>query len=612
MATQLKTGTAAADQIAGSAGDDLIYGFDPEQVSDSVTAIAATRIQSGLSSPLYATAAPGDPHRLFVVEKGGVIKAIDLGTGQSSVFLDISTEVATGGEMGLLGLAFSPNFLADRKFYVFLSNTGGDTEIREYQVSAADPDIVDPASERLVLRVDLPDTTSNHRAGWLGFGPDGMLYIPLGDGGGAPGTRPQDPDNLLGKVLRIDVSGDDFPADANKNYSIPEDNPFAGNDGVFDEIWAFGLRNPFRDSFDRGLGTFFIADVGQNEWEEIDLGIAGANYGWPLFEGPEARSTASPDGFTFPIHSYDHSVGQTVIGGYVYRGQSEGLHGQFFFADFIAGKVFTLAEDAGKWTATEWTSDIDTDAGSIDMPASFGEDARGDLYLVDLDGEVFRLDPQATSSDVGDTIHARGGDDQVYAGSGDDKVFGQLGADTLYGMDGNDNLQGGAEADSLGGGSGNDTLIGGDGNDICEGGSGNDVLRGVAGNDTLIGGDGDDLLVGGLGNDELAGGLGADRFRFDTALNSATNVDNIIDFSVVDDRILLDNKVFTAFADNGKLSNEAFYIGETAHNDTDRIIYSSATGALFYDPDGMGGAAATQFAQLAPGLAMSSQDFLIV
>ena len=588
MATVLKTGTSGADELSGGSTDDLIYGFNPDEVSETVGTIAATRIQSGLSNPVFAAAAPGDPDRLFVLEKGGLIKTIDLNTHAVSTFLNVSAEISTSGEMGLLGLAFHPDFATNRKFYVLLSNTNGDTEIREYQTTASDPTTADPASERLVLLVDLPSTTTNHRAGWIGFGPDGMLYIPLGDGGGSPGNRPQDPSTMLGKVLRIDVNGDEFPGDATKNYSIPDDNPFVGEAG-HDEIWALGLRNPFRDSFDRGLGTFFIADVGQNEWEEIDIGAAGANYGWPLFEGPEALSSASKDGFTFPIHSYDHSVGQTVIGGYVYRGQSEGLQGQYFFADFIAGRIFTLAQDGKDWTATERTSDIDTDVGSVDSPVSFGEDASGDLYVVDFDGDVFHLAPQAISDDEGDVIHGRAGDDQVYAGSGDDQLYGEQGADTLNGMAGNDHLRGGAGADWMEGGAGNDTLAGGAASDLLKGNDGNDLLNGGDGNDTLLSGDGNDVLVGGLGNDVLSGGAGNDKFRFNTALDPVNNVDHISDFAVGGDRIILENGVFTALQTTGQLASSAFFVGPSAQDANDRIIYDNVTGRLMYDPDGVGG-----------------------
>jgi glucose/arabinose dehydrogenase len=564
--TILRTGTAAADTVRGTSGEDLLYGFDPAGVSASVTAIAATQVGAGFAQPVFAASAPNDPDHLFVVQKGGAIKILDLASGRASAFLDLSAEVDTEGEQGLLGMAFSPSFEVDRKFYVFLTNIAGDTEIREYQVSDSNPSQVELASEKLILLVDLPDTTTNHRAGWLGFGPDGMLYIPLGDGGGAPGPASQDVNLLLGKVLRIDVGSDAFPADPDRNYSIPADNPLIGQPGL-DEIWALGLRNPFRDSFDRGLGDFLIADVGAGRWEEVNLGAAGANYGWSLFEGPDARSSTPPDGFTFPIHYYSHDVGQTIIGGYVYRGQSEGLQGQYFFADFIVGKIFTLTHEGDQWIAADRTADVVPDVASIDSPVSFAEDARGNLYLVDFDGEVFLLTPQASSSDVGDLIHGFAGDDQIYGGSGHDRLIGDEGDDVLYGMNGDDILTGGAGADRLDGGDGmdaaiyrsavvidlitgansgdalgdtfysvekiagssaNDRLLGDVTDNNFVGGGGNDLLLGRAGNDRLTGGAGNDRLNGGAGADKLIGGEGRDHFVF----AAGSGIDTIRDFEV--------------------------------------------------------------------------------
>ena len=219
----------------------------------------------------------------------------------------------------------------------------------------------------------------------------------LGDGGsgGDPLGSGQDINSLLGKILRIDVHGDDFPGDPTRNYAVPADNPFVGTAGA-DEIFAFGLRNPWRPSFDRALGDFYIADVGQSQWEEIDIGQIGANYGWNRFEGP----VPFPGGGSphrrigvAPIYSYNHSVGQSITGGYVYRGEGEALQGQYFFADFVQGKVFTLRFDGSSWVATERTAQIVADVGAVNNPSSFGEDGRGNLYIVDFDGEIFRLTP---------------------------------------------------------------------------------------------------------------------------------------------------------------------------------------------------------------------------
>jgi glucose/arabinose dehydrogenase len=218
-------------------------------------------------------------------------------------------------------------------------------------------------------------------------------------------------------VLRLDVHGDDFPGSAARNYAIPADNPFVGADRILDEIWALGLRNPFRDSFDRALGTLFIADVGQNTYEEVNIGASGANFGWDRFEGPDAFDDTPLGGgtLTAPIHFYDHTVGSVVTGGYVYRGSSQGLQGQYFFADFGAEKIFTLRFNGTSWDATERTSQISADVGELNRISSFGEDGAGNLYAVDIEGEVFRLSPRSTSSDQGDTLRGGGGDDSLYA-----------------------------------------------------------------------------------------------------------------------------------------------------------------------------------------------------
>jgi hypothetical protein len=242
----------------------------------------------------------------------------------------------------------------------------------------------------------------------LVLGPEGYLYAALGDGG-SPGdelNNAQNIQSLLGKILRLDVRSDGFPDDPGRNYAIPSDNPFVGRAGA-DEIWALGLRNPWRDGFDRGLGDLYIADVGENRWEEINIGEAGANYGWRMREGPSVFSgdTASGGGIlTNPIHSYGHSLGDAVTGGYVYRGPSEGLHGHYFFADSGSGRIFTLKQVGNEWIRTERTSDIVFDAGSIDIPVSFGEDARGNLYVVDYDGEIFKLTPKVVSADQADHL----------------------------------------------------------------------------------------------------------------------------------------------------------------------------------------------------------------
>jgi glucose/arabinose dehydrogenase len=519
----LIVGDNGSNTLSGGNGRDVIYGWDPEGPQGDVSSISATRVASGLSQPLYAGAPDGDVERLFVVEKGGAIKIIDLATNQvlATPFIDLAGEITNFGEQGLLGLAFDPNFASNGFFYVNLINLDGDTEVRRYQVSGDDPNIADPESGTLILRVDQPAGRTNHKAGWLDFGPDGYLYAALGDGGGAndPDNLAQNLNSLLGKMLRIDVTGDDFPADPSRNYAIPDDNPFVGAPGL-NEIYALGLRNPWRNSFDRGTGDFYIADVGQGEWEEIDIGQAGANYGWRVYEGPEQRTNDPLGGgeLTFPIHAYDHNLGRSITGGYVYRGTSEGLHGHYFFADFVASKIFTLHFENGAWVRTERTAQIVPDVGTVDSPASFGEDGMGNLYVVDIGGEIFRLTPDVVSGDIGDVLGGGAGDDLIFGGAGDDK------------------------------------LNGGSGDDELQGGTGHDLLLGRDGKDLLIGGGGNDILNGGAGSDIMAGGTGSDKYFVDRSSDQVIeNVGGGIDTAMVAIR----GYTLTPNVENGRVTNAA-------------------------------------------------------
>jgi glucose/arabinose dehydrogenase len=508
------TGNDGSNSLQGTAGADLIYGYDPNGAQSQASAIIATRVATGFNQPLFAAAPPGDTSRLFIVEKTGDIKILDLASGRvvATPFLDVSSQIATDGERGLLGLAFDPDFANNGYLYINLSTISGNTEIRRYHVDSSNPNVVDPASATPILSID-QSTSPFHKAGWLGFGPDGDLYISVGDGGGTgnPLHSGQDIHTLLAKILRIDVHG---APDPGLNYHIPSDNPFVGTDGA-DEIFAFGLRNPWRPSFDRALGDLYIADVGQDRWEEIDFGQKGANYGWNAFEGPVAFPGGDPVNnagpLVFPIYAYDHTVGHSITGGYVYRGEGEALQGQYFFADFIQAKVFTLRFDGSSWVATDRTAQITTDFGAINDPSSFGEDARGNLYLVDFDGDVFKLTPTVASADQGDVLRGMDGNDMLFGGSGNDTLDGGPGADVLIGGAGIDtadyssstaavnvNLQtgrgtgGDAQGDILGGienviGSAfNDTLTGNSGNNTLVGGGGNDTIDGMAGSDTAV------------------------------------------------------------------------------------------------------------------------------
>jgi glucose/arabinose dehydrogenase len=368
--------------------------------------IEAVRVAAGLSQPLFATAPAGDPARLFVVEKAGRIGLLDLATNTlaPAPFLDLSGTLATLGEQGLLGLAFHPGYATNRRFFVNLTNAAGDTEIHEYRVSA-DPARADPASARLVLGIDQPAGLSNHKGGWIGFGPDGALYVATGDGGGTgdPSGNGQNTRSLLGKMLRLQVDGGDaFPDDPSRNYAIPPDNPFASGGAGAPEVWAWGLRNPWRAAFDRATGALWIGDVGQERFEEIDLGAKGANYGWNRFEGPVPfLPGVEAAGLTPPLFAYGREVGTTVTGGYIYRGPGDALQGTYVFADFGSGRVFSLARRAdGAAAVTDLTDRLAFEPGAqLNRPVSFGEDALGRLYVVDFDGEVFRLTPRANTGE---------------------------------------------------------------------------------------------------------------------------------------------------------------------------------------------------------------------
>jgi glucose/arabinose dehydrogenase len=344
---------------------------------------------SGFSLPVDLVHA-GD-ERLFVVEKGGLIKVID---GDGNVlpdpFLDIDSKVNSfASERGLLGLAFHPDYANNGYFYVNYTNNSGDTRISRFSVTA-DPNKADVDSELVLMTIEQP--FSNHNGGCLRFGPDGYLYIGTGDGGsgGDPIDAGQDRQNLLGKILRIDV-------DNGSPYSIPADNPFADDDFTLDEIWALGMRNPWRFSFDRSTGNLWIADVGQNDWEEIDFELAdspgGLNYGWRCFEGFENFNLSGCENVNDmipPVHAYanTNSVGCSVTGGYVYRGSLyPEVYGWYIYGDFCSGRIWALYPDAEDgWINIEL---INTTNSEI---AGFAEDANGELYMVGIaSGKLFRL-----------------------------------------------------------------------------------------------------------------------------------------------------------------------------------------------------------------------------
>jgi len=368
------------------------------------------RVATGFNQPLYLTAIPDGSGRVFVVEKQGRIRILNPDTGgiDPTLFLDVSGEVSTDSERGLLGMAVAPDFASTGTFYVYLTNSAGNSELRRYSTLAADPDRADPATADIILTIAQPD--DNHNGGWIDFGPDGLLYVGVGDGGGGgdPGDNAQNTNTLLGSLLRLDVSGDDFPGDPLRDYRIPATNPFTSGGGA-PEIWAYGLRNPFRNSFDSATGNLFIADVGQGAIEEIDLmrpDDGGANFGWNILEGTQTFEGGSTAGLTPPIAEYPHGSGQfqgnSVTGGYVYRGPVEALRGHYFFADFVSNNVWSipvssimLGQTIANTQFTNRNADFTPDAGTIGSIASFGLDAAGNLYIVDLGGEIFRV--EATS-----------------------------------------------------------------------------------------------------------------------------------------------------------------------------------------------------------------------
>lgn len=346
---------------------------------------------TGLSQPLQVTYAPGDEEHLFVVEKIGRVRVARGGELRAQPVIDLRQEVSTASEQGLLGLAFHPRFQENGYVYVNLTNSRGDTEIRRYWV---DPQSYRAAPESGRTLLTIPQPAANHNGGMLAFGPDGYLYIATGDGGraGDPWGNAQNLQSLLGKILRIDVDGGD-------PYAIPPDNPFVGVNGARPEIWAYGLRNPWRFSFDRVTGDLYIADVGQNRWEEVNWQPAassgGENYGWNALEGTHCYppgTRCSAEGMTPPVVEYanDRSVGCAITGGYVYRGEEvPGLAGWYVYGDYCSGRIWgfdtAALPDGGSPQPTELLA-----AGVL--ISSFGEDARGELYLTDLgSGTVFKL-----------------------------------------------------------------------------------------------------------------------------------------------------------------------------------------------------------------------------
>ena len=368
--------------LAGSAGIAGCGGDGPSR--PITTGLEVEEVASGLTSPIALASLPGDD-RLFIAEQGGAIRIVRDGVVDPVPFLDLRSRTVAQNERGLLGLAFHPAY--DENGWVFVSFTDleGDSRIERYTVSA-DPDVADPQSMMLVLAQDQP--ASNHNGGQITFGPDGMLYLFFGDGGGSgdPQGNAQNLNSLLGKVLRLDV-------DNAAPYAIPASNPFRNQANRRGEIWAYGLRNPWRNAFDRIGGRLYIADVGQNRLEEVNVvpaNAAGVNYGWDRMEAStcfEPATGCDRTGLMLPVVEYDHDEGCSITGGYVYRGTSiPGIYGHYFYSDYCRGwlRSFRYANEQ----ATEHRT---WDIGEVGNVMSFGEDASGELYILSSNGRVYRI-----------------------------------------------------------------------------------------------------------------------------------------------------------------------------------------------------------------------------
>jgi glucose/arabinose dehydrogenase len=380
--------TAACGGGGGSAGSTATPLPAPTPTPTPVT-LALRQVASGLDNPVFLTAPAGD-QRQFIVERAGRIRIMQQGLLLALPFLDISARVSTAGEGGLLSMAFHPQFATNGQYFIYYSDTVGDIVVERRKVSG-NPNMSDPTSALEIIRIAHPGFT-NHYGGLVAFGPDGYLYLGTGDGGGAgdPPRNAQNLDRLLGKLLRLDVGA----ATAGAPYAIPAANPFAGQAGKRGEIWAYGLRNPWRFTFDGS--RLVIADVGQDRREEVDVNAVsqgGLNYGWNILEGTRCYNAASCDstGLTAPAYEYDHGEananGCSITGGYVYRGVAiPELAGQYFFSDYCAGFLKSFAASgASVLDVKDWS------VAKVGAVVSFGRDADGELYLINGSGAIYKI-----------------------------------------------------------------------------------------------------------------------------------------------------------------------------------------------------------------------------
>jgi glucose/arabinose dehydrogenase len=507
-----------ADTVFGGGGDDLIYGHSQADLSQGSGFIRARKIADIGPDAVQTAVTDADPGFVYALAKEeGVIYRINEETGKTKEFLDIpNSQFSGGGERGVLGMAFHPDYENNGRLFVYLTNPDGDIEIQEY--GPENPNSSQLEFKQSVITIAHPDF-DNHNGGSIVFGPDGMLYLGIGDGGdqGDPSDNAQDLDKLLGKILRIDVDEDAFPGNSNKNYAIPDDNPYAVSGGA-PEIWASGVRNPWRMSFDPKTGDLYIGDVGQGGFEEINYVPAdapgGLNFGWNYFEGDEPYEGTPPDGVTFidPIFKYSHDgASASVTGGFVYHGPAPGLKGAYVFSDFATSKIYTLRMvDGVAEDAVERTGQIK--GASISNITSFGTDSDGNLLAISLSGKIYRLTPGATAGD---------GEDELHGGIGNDKIYGSIGNDSLFGDQDDDRLSGGVGDDTLEGGAGADRFV-------FRMGFGHDVVT-----DFDVVADDQDVL-------DLTGLKGIDSFRDLTRNHLSTDGDDMI-IQAGDDSIKLED-----------------------------------------------------------------------
>lgn len=365
----------------------------------SQRALEIEPVATGLAAPLLAISPPGDTERLFIVEQDGLIKILRDGAILPTPFLDITSQTGANGERGLLGFAFHPDYDSNGYCFISYTNTSGNTRVDRVTVSA-DPDVADLSTQVNILSQNQP--FSNHNGGCIDFGADGYLYIGLGDGGAAgdPGNRSQNPQRLLGKMLRLDI-------DNGLPYTIPADNPFVNDPNTLDEIWSIGLRNPWRFSFDSATGDCWIGDVGQNILEEIDFepaGVGGINWGWRLKEGTDCYNPSTncdPGGLTDPIYEYSHGGSPfrcSITGGYVYRGERMAtMQGRYFYGDYCSGQVWSFRRSG---SGVVDLVDHSNEFGTVPNITSFGQDGAGEVYVISGNGTVYRIVPDGMTLDT--------------------------------------------------------------------------------------------------------------------------------------------------------------------------------------------------------------------